>query len=124
MRRSTTGSARPGPVGHRGSRRRAGLNRGDRAPDAAEAAQDNYSKSERLAKQIQEKMAELDARLASAKKDDGEVVARYEAAAKKITKAAGEFESAVARAADAARFVPELPRHIPEVPPVLAGSSR
>ncbi len=86
----------------------------------AEAAQDNYSKSERLAKQIQEKMAELDARLASAKKDDGEVVARYEAAAKKITKAAGEFESAVARAADAARFVPELPRHIPEVPPVLA----
>jgi uncharacterized protein YoxC len=86
----------------------------------AEAAQENYGKSERLAKQIQEKMAELDARLASAKKDDGEVVARYEAAAKKIAKAAGEFESAVTRAADAARFVPELPRHIPEVPPVLA----
>jgi uncharacterized protein YoxC len=86
----------------------------------AEAAQENYSKSERLAKQIQEKMAELDARLASAKKDDGEVVARYEAAAKKIAKAAGEFESAVARAADAARFVPELQSHIPEVPPVLA----
>jgi uncharacterized protein YoxC len=86
----------------------------------AEAAQENFSKSERLAKQIQEKMAELDARLASAKKDDGEVVARFEAAAKKIAKAAGEFEAAVERAADAARFVPELPRHIPEVPPVLA----
>jgi uncharacterized protein YoxC len=86
----------------------------------AEAAQENYSKSERLSKQIQEKMADLDARLASAKKDDGEIVARYEAAAKKISRAAGEFETAVARAADAARTVPEIPTHIPEVPPVIA----
>ena len=64
----------------------------------AEAAQENFSKSEQLSKKIQEKMAELDARLAGAKKDDGEIVARYEAAAKKMAKAAGEFEAAVARA--------------------------
>jgi len=86
----------------------------------AEAAQENYSKSERLSKQIQEKMAELDARLASAKKDDGEIVASYETAAKKIAKASGEFEAAVARAAEAARGVPEIPTHIHEVPPVIA----
>jgi hypothetical protein len=86
----------------------------------AEAAQENYSKSERLSKRIQEKMDDLDARLAGAKKDDGEVVARYEAAAKKIAKAAGEFEAAVARAAEAARAIPEVTRHIPEVPPVIA----
>jgi uncharacterized protein YoxC len=86
----------------------------------AEAAQENFSKSEQLSKKIQEKMAELDARLAGAKKDDGEIVARYEAAAKKVAKAAGEFDAAVARAADAARDVPEIPRNIPEVPPVIA----
>jgi uncharacterized protein YoxC len=86
----------------------------------AEAAQENFSKSEQLSKKIQEKMAELDARLAGATKDDGEIVARYEAAAKKITKAAGEFDAAVARAAEAARAVPEVPKLIPEVPPVLA----
>ncbi len=86
----------------------------------AEAAQENYSKSERLSKLIQEKMAELDARLASAKKDDGEIVARYEAAAKKMSKAAGEVEAAVARAAEMARAVPDVPTHIPEVPPVIA----
>jgi uncharacterized protein YoxC len=86
----------------------------------AEAAQDNYSKSERLSKQIQEKMAELDGRLASAKKDDGEIVARYEATAKKIAKAAAEFETAAARAAEAARAVPDVTTHMPEVPPVIA----
>jgi uncharacterized protein YoxC len=86
----------------------------------AEAAQENYSKSERLSKQIQEKMAELDARLASAKKDDGESAARYEAAARKIAKAAGEFEAAVARASEVAASVPHIPSYIPEVPPVIA----
>jgi len=86
----------------------------------AEAAQDNYSKSERLSKQIQEKMAELDARLASAKRDDGEIVARYEAAAKKIAKAAAEFEDAVSRASEAAARAAAIPVHIPELPPVIA----
>src|SRR3984957_2625487 len=69
----------------------------------AEAAQENFSKSERLSKQIQERMAELEARLATAKRDDGEVAARYEAAAKKISKTAAEFEAAVSRAAEAAQ---------------------
>jgi uncharacterized protein YoxC len=86
----------------------------------AEAAQENFSRSERLSKQIQEKMAELDLRLASVKKDDDEVVSRFEAAARKIGKAAGEFESAVTRASEAVRAIPEIPPHIPEVPPVLA----
>jgi uncharacterized protein YoxC len=86
----------------------------------AEAAQENFSKSERLSKQIQEKMAELDARLASAKRDDGEIVARYEAAAKKIAKASGEFEDAVSRASEAARAAAVAPVHIPEPPPVIA----
>jgi len=92
----------------------------------AEAAQDNFSKSERLSKQIQEKMAELDARLASAKKDDGEIVARYEAAAKKIAKAAADIDAAVARAAEAAKQAAEAAavaaaaKIIPELPPVIA----
>jgi uncharacterized protein YoxC len=86
----------------------------------AEAAQENFSKSERLSKMIQEKIAELDGRLSGAKKDDGEVVARYEAAAKKISKAAAEFEAAVAKAGEAARAVPAVPRHMPEMPPVIA----
>jgi uncharacterized protein YoxC len=86
----------------------------------AEAAQENYSKSERLSKQIQEKMADLDGRLAGAKRDDGEIATRYEAAAKKIAKAAGEFEAAVSRASELAHAVPDVPRHIPELPPVIA----
>jgi uncharacterized protein YoxC len=114
----------------------------------AEAAQENFSKSERLAHGIQEKIAELDARLAlaakrdseavvklesvskavseldarlaSAKKDDGETAARLEAAAKKLGKAASDFEAAVAKAAEAARAIPAVPVHIPEPPPVIA----
>jgi hypothetical protein len=86
----------------------------------AEAAQENFGKSERLSKQILEKMAELDARLAGARRDDGEVVARYEAAAKKIARATAEFEAAVSRAAEAARTAAEAPRQIPEVPPVIS----
>ena len=111
----------------------------------AEAAQENFSKSERLAHGIQEKIAELDARLAlaakrdgeavvklesvskavaeldarlaSAKRDDGETAGRLEAAAKKLGKAASDFEAAVARAAEAASAIPV---HIPEPAPVIA----
>jgi uncharacterized protein YoxC len=113
----------------------------------AEAAQENFSKSERLALGIQDKIAELDlrleaagkrdgqavsrlesvakavaeldARLVSAKKEDGEAAARLEAAAKKLVKAAAEFESAVEKAAETARAIPAPPQ-IPEVPPVIA----
>ncbi|MFZ1057443.1 MAG: hypothetical protein WAN79_17345, partial [Opitutaceae bacterium] len=114
----------------------------------AEAAQENFSKSERLAHDIQEKIAELDTRLAAAKKGDAEVAARlesvgkamaeldgrllaaakndadaavkFEAVAKKIGKAAAEFDAAVSRASEAARAIPAAPVHIPEVPPVFA----
>jgi uncharacterized protein YoxC len=86
----------------------------------AEAAQDNFGKSERLYEQINGKMAELDARLASLKKDDGEAAVRLEAVAKKIAKAAAEFEAAVVRAAEAAKAVPVVATVIPEHPPVIA----
>jgi uncharacterized protein YoxC len=114
----------------------------------AEAAQENFSKSERLAHDIQEKIAELDTRLAAAKKGDAEVAARlesigkamaeldgrllaaakndadaavkFEAVAKKIGKAAAEFDAAVSKASEAAKAIPAAPVHIPEVPPVIA----
>ncbi|HEY4988429.1 MAG TPA: hypothetical protein VII09_01405, partial [Opitutaceae bacterium] len=82
--------------------------------------QDNFGKSEQLSKQIQEKIEELDGRLAGLKKDDGEAAARFEAVAKKIAKASSEFESAVARAAEAARVLPVGPAAAPELPPVIA----
>jgi hypothetical protein len=94
----------------------------------AEAAQDNFDKTEKLAVQIAEKVAELDARLAAGTRADGDAAGRLEAVAKKIGKAAAEMEgtvakasadlaAAAAKAAEAARAVP--PPHIPEVPPVL-----
>jgi hypothetical protein len=100
----------------------------------AEAAQDNFSKSEKLLEQLAEKIAALDARLAAAKRDDVDSAARIESAAKKIGKVAGELEDAVTRAAEAAKAPPAppaspaaqplpLPRPvplIPEVPPVIA----
>ena len=114
----------------------------------AEAAQENYSKTERLAHGIQEKIEELDARLAaaakkegeaagrleavakaveeldarlqSAKKDDLEGAARLEVAAKKLGKAAAEFESAAEKAAEAVKAAASAPVHVAEVPPVIA----
>jgi uncharacterized protein YoxC len=86
----------------------------------AEAAQENFGKSERLYEKFNERMAELDARLASVKKDDGEAAVRLEAVAKKISKAAAEFEAAVTRAAEAAKAVPVVATVIPEHPPVIA----
>ncbi len=113
----------------------------------AEAAQDNFSKSEQLSRQIEEKIAQLDARLAGARKDDGEIAARLEAAAKKlseleanlasatkadgeaaskldstakrIAKAAAEFDAAVSRAVEAAKAVPAAPPAAPAVAPVI-----
>jgi hypothetical protein len=111
----------------------------------AEAAQENFSKSEQLSRQIEEKIAQLDARLAGARKGDGEVAARHEATAKKlaeleallagarkddgdaaakleftakkIAKAAAEFDAAVSRAVEAARAVPSAPPAAPSVGP-------
>ncbi len=114
----------------------------------AEAAQENYSKTERLAHGIQEKIAELDARLATAakkegesagrleavaksvaeldtriaaaKKEDLEAASRLEAAAKKLVKASSDFESAIEKASEAAKAAAALAAHVPEVPPVIA----
>lgn len=113
----------------------------------AEAAQENFSKSESLSHHIQEKiaelderlakarkddseaaarlesvakkLAELDERLAAAKKDDGESAARLESAAKKIAKAAAEFDAAALRAAEAARAIPAAAPMIPSAPPMM-----
>jgi uncharacterized protein YoxC len=113
----------------------------------AEAAQDNFSKSERLSRQIEEKIAQLDTRLAGARKDDGEVAARLEAAAKKmaeleanlagatkadgeaaakldavakrIAKAAAEFDAAVSKAVEAAKAVPAAPPVVPAAVPTI-----
>ena len=92
----------------------------------AEAAQENFSKFERLSKAIEEKVAELDSRLASTKKDDGESAARFEAAAKKAAKSAAEFEAAASKvataveAARAAAAAASAAAHPPEVAPVIA----
>ena len=113
----------------------------------AEAAQDNFSKSERLSRQIEEKIAQLDTRLAGARKDDGEVAARLEATAKKmaeleanlasatkadgeaaakldsvakrIAKAAAEFDAAVSKAAEAAKAVPAAPAVVAAATPLI-----
>ncbi len=68
----------------------------------AEAAQDNLGKTEQTAEQIREKIAELDARLSAARKDDGEAAARLDAVAKRISKAAADLEGSLAKAAAAA----------------------
>jgi hypothetical protein len=116
----------------------------------AAAAQDNLEKSERISVQIQEKMTELQALLASGKKDDGdaatrlesvvkkinssvaalesaaakkddvEAAAKLESAARKISSSVSALEAAVAKAAEAARAIPTAPMPAPEVPPVPA----
>jgi hypothetical protein len=114
----------------------------------SEAAQDNFGKSEKLSRQIEEKIAQLDARLAGARKDDSEAAGRLEAAtgkmaeldarlaearrrddeaaarldliARKISKAASDFEAAVSRAVEAAKAVPAAPRVVPSVIPEVA----
>ena len=116
----------------------------------AVAAQENLEKSERISVQIQEKMTELQALLAAAKKDDGdaatrlesvvkkinssvaafeaaaakkddaEAAARLEAVAKRISSSAAALEAAGAKVAEAARSIPPVSMPIPEVPPVPA----
>jgi uncharacterized protein YoxC len=89
----------------------------------AEAAQDNFSRSERLSQQINERIAELETRLASVKRDDGEAAAKLESVAKKIGKAAAEFEASIAKAAEAAKAAAAAAAAAviaPEPPPVIA----
>jgi len=83
-------------------------------------AQENFTQSDRVAQQIKEKMAELHTVLAAAKKHDDDSAARLEAVAKKIAKAATDFEATVSRAQEPVRAAPP-PAPIPlEVPPVPA----
>jgi hypothetical protein len=85
----------------------------------AEAAQENLGKAEKASEKIQERMAELTALLAAARKDDGEAAARLESVAKKIAKTAAEIEASASKASEAAHAAPPpVPAFIPELPPV------
>jgi hypothetical protein len=81
-------------------------------------AQDNAAQSERLAQQIQERIAELRSSVAAVKRDDSEAVAKFDAAAKRISKVAAELEARAARVPEVARAVPAAPAAA-ELPPVL-----
>jgi hypothetical protein len=83
-------------------------------------AEGNAAQADRVAQQIQERIAELRASVAAAKKDEAEAAARLEAAAKKILKAAAELEAGAARPPEIPRAAPAQPAPAPvtEVPPV------
>jgi hypothetical protein len=83
-------------------------------------AQENFNQSDKVAHQIQEKMAELLARLSEARHDDFEAAAKLESVAKKIAKTVAELDAASSRAPGAVRAAPPLPAVALEVPPVLA----
>jgi len=68
----------------------------------SEAAQENYSKTERLAKEIADKVAELDAALARSRKDDTDSVARLDVYVAKFAKVAADIDAAVAKESKAA----------------------
>jgi uncharacterized protein YoxC len=85
----------------------------------AEAAQENFSKSEQLSRQIEEKIAQLDARLAGARKDEGEVAGRLEATVKRVAElearlagARKEEGEAEARLEAAVKRIAELDAHL------------
>jgi hypothetical protein len=69
----------------------------------AEAAQENFAKSESLSKAIGERIAELKAALEGSRKDGGESASKLESAAKAIASSVGGVESAVSKAAHAAQ---------------------
>jgi hypothetical protein len=83
-------------------------------------AQENFNQSDRVAQQIQEKMAELLGRLADAGKGDAEAAARLESVAKKIARTVADFEAAASKAREPAPAAPPHPSVALEVPPVLA----
>lgn len=86
----------------------------------SEAAQENLAKTEQGSKGVQEKMDELHALLATAKKNSADAVAKLESEAKRISAALAELEAAAARAAEAARRISVPPPSVPEVPPVIS----
>jgi len=64
----------------------------------SESAQDNLAKSEAVSKQMNERIAELQALLSGSKKDGNEAAHKLEAAAKAITAAAASVEVAALKA--------------------------
>jgi len=83
-------------------------------------AQENFNQSDRIAQQIQEKMAELLGRLADASRGDAEAAARLESVAKKIARTVADFEAAASKAREPAPAAPPQPAVALEAPPVLA----
>src|SRR5208282_4058467 len=83
-------------------------------------AEQNAAQAERLAQQIQERVGELRASVAAARKDDSEAAAKLEAAAKKILKAAADLEASAARPPEIPKAAPvaPIPAVVPELPPV------
>jgi hypothetical protein len=83
-------------------------------------AEENAAKEERLARQIDDRIGELRASVAAARKDDSEAVAKLEAAAKKVLKAAAELEAIAARPPEIPKAAPaaHVPVAVPELPPV------
>ena len=63
-------------------------------------AQENAAQSERLAQQIQDRIAELRTSVAAVKKEDSDAAAVLDDAAKKIAKVASDLESKAARPAE------------------------
>jgi hypothetical protein len=80
-------------------------------------AEQNAAQEERLAQQIQERIGELRASVAAARKDDSDAAAKLEAAAKKILKAAADLEASAVRPPEIAKAAP-VPPVVPELPPV------
>jgi len=64
----------------------------------SEAAQDNFSRTERLSKEISDKIAALEAQLAKAKKDENASAAKLDAYVDKIGKIFDKFEAGAERA--------------------------
>ena len=89
------------------------------ASKAAQSAQDSQGKSESHSKQILEKLAELRALQAGARKDEDAAAARLEALAKKLSAAVAALEASASGAHESPHPVIEhVPVLAPEVPPV------
>jgi hypothetical protein len=100
----------------------------------SEAAQDNYGKTERLAKEIADKVAELDAVLARSRRDDTDSVARLDVYVAKFARVAADIDAAVAKeskatesrkaakAAAAAAAAVAAAAVVPEPAPIIAST--
>jgi len=88
----------------------------------AKAALDSQGRSEALSKQVLDKIAEVRAQQAGARKDEGDAASKLEAVAKKLAAAIASLEVSAAAPAKAAapvviEHVPVLTTEVPPVPP-------